>query len=71
MGNFRVGSKVKIVSDNESYAAYIDKTLVVTHSEVGGLGYDDCMYPQKLMEFKTLEGKDFPFALYEYEVEKI
>ncbi len=71
MSIFRVGSKVKIVSDNENYADYIDKTLVVTYSAVGGLGYDDCMHPQKLMDFKTLEGEDFPFALYEYEVEKI
>ena len=71
MSYFRVGSRVKIVSDNENYANYIDKTLVVTYSGVGGLGYDDGIHPQKLMDFKTLEGEDFPFSLYEYEVEKI
>ena len=71
MSYFRAGSRVKIISDNENYVNYIDKTLVVTCVEVGGLGYDDVMYPQKLMDLKTLEGEDLPFSLYEYEVEKI
>lgn len=67
----KVGTRVKIVSDNENYTDYINETLVVTHSEVGGLGYDDCMRPQKLMCFETLQGEEFPYSLYEYEVEKI
>jgi len=71
MSRFTVGSKVKIVSDNENYINFKDKTLIVTHSEVGGLVYDDGMYPEKLMCFETLEGEEFPFSLYEYEVKKI
>ena len=63
--------KFKIVSDNESYADYLDKVLVCTHASNSGRGYDSCMYPEMLMSFKLQDGSKFPFSLYEYEVEEI
>lgn len=69
----KAGQKVKVSSqnDNENYDSFRDKVLIITHAEVGGLGYDSGMYPEKLMCFKTEDGEDVPFSLYEYEVELI
>ena len=68
---YKIGQKVKIAAenDNENYDDFREKVLIITHAEVGGLGYDSDMHPQKLMCFKTEEGDDVPFSLYEYEVE--
>lgn len=70
---YNVGQKVKVSStnDNECYDSFRNEVLIITHSEVGGLGYDSGMYPQKLMCFKTLKGDEVPCSLYEYEVERI
>jgi len=65
----RKGSKVRIISDNDSYEDFTGKTLVVTgifKNDKEHPGYDMGIYPEKLYEFK-----DCPFALYEYEIEKI
>ena len=55
-----IGKKVKIISDNENYDDF-------THASNEGNGYDDTMYPEMLCDFRCESGKDFPFALYEYE----
>jgi hypothetical protein len=70
---YKVGQQVKVSSedDNENYDDFRDKVLIVTHAEVGGLGYDDSVYPQQLMCFETIEGEEIPFSLYEYEVESV
>lgn len=70
---YKTGQKVKVAknNDNENYDSFRDKVLIITHAETEGNGYDDSLYPQKLMSFKTEEGEDIPFSLYEYEVEKI
>jgi hypothetical protein len=70
---YQVGQKVKISSsnDNENYDSFRGEILVIVDSEVGGRGYDDSMYPQRLMSFETEEGEEVPFSLYEYEVESI
>ena len=70
---YQVGQKVKISSsnDNENYDSFRGEVLVIVDSEVGGRGYDDSMYPQRLMSFETEEGEEVPFSLYEYEVESI
>ena len=70
---YKVGDKVKVSSenDNENYDSFRGKILIVTHAEIGGLGYDDCVFPEQLMSFKTKNGNDVPFSLYEYEVEPI
>ncbi len=63
-----IGKKVKIVSDNDNYDRFRDKTLIVTHASNTGIGYDDSVYPQMLCDFKIQgEETEFPFALYEYE----
>lgn len=70
---YKVGQKVKVSSenDNDNYDSFRDKVLIITHAEVGGLGYDDGMYPEKLMCFETEDGEEVPFSLYEYEVEAV
>lgn len=37
----------------------------------GGRGYDNGLYPEQLMCFKTEDGEDVPFSLYEYEIVKL
>ena len=70
---YKIGSRVMVSSenDNENYNSFRDKVLIVTHAEVGGLGYDSSVYPQQLMCFETVDGDDVPFSLYEYEVEGV
>lgn len=70
---YSIGDKVKVSSsnDNENYDSFRDEILVITHAEIGGIDYDDSVYPEKLMCFETLEGEEIPFSLYEYEVELI
>ena len=71
--SYKVGQKVKVSesNDNENYDSFRDKILIITHAETGGLGYDEVMYPEKLMDFETEDGEEVPFALYEYEVSPI
>jgi len=65
-----IGKKCRIVSDNENYERFANKTLIITHAtnDKNCPAYDSCIYPQMLCDFK-IEGseKEFPFALYEYE----
>jgi len=70
---YKVGQRVKVSSknDNDSYDSFRDKILIITHAKVGGRGYDNVMYPEKLMCFKTKDGEEVPFSLYEYEVEVV
>jgi len=58
-------------NDNENYDNFRDKVLIITHADNKGRGYDSGMYPEMLCDFKCENGKDFPFALYEYEFELI
>lgn len=73
MGMYKIGQRVKVSNenDNENYDSFRDKVLIITNAEVGGRGYDDGMLPQKLMDFKTEDGDEIPFSLYEYEIEII
>jgi hypothetical protein len=67
-----IGKKARIISDNDNYDRFRNKTLVITHAEVGGRGYDMGVYPEALCDFKILgSNQQFPFALYEYEFEII
>ena len=70
---YKVGQKVKVSNknDNDNYDSFRDKVLIITHAEVGGSGYDNSMYPEKLMCFKTEDGEEVPFSLYEYEVKAV
>lgn len=63
-----IGKKVKITSDNENYEKFLGETLIITHAAIGGIGYDDSVYPQALCDFEIKgSNESFPFALYEYE----
>jgi len=70
---YKVDDKVKVSNDNdnENYDEFRDKVLIITHADVGGVGYDMAVYPQQLMCFETVEGEEIPFSLYEYEIESI
>lgn len=73
MYKYKVGQRVKVSSnnDNENYDSFRDKVLIITHAEIGGRGYDEAMFPMKLMCFRTEDGKDIPFSLYDCEIEPI
>ena len=68
------GDKKSVISDNENYDKFRDKVLIVTHvayNEDHHRGYDSGMKGQALMDFKTEDGEDVPFSLYEYEVTSV
>lgn len=66
-----IGKKAKIVSDNDNYDAFREKTLIITHADNKGTGYDSSLYPEMLCDFICEDGSAFPFALYEYEFQLI
>ena len=70
---YSVGKKVMVsdLNDNESYDEFRDKVLIITHSSNKGYTYDETMYPQMLMSFKTEDGEEVSCSLYEYEVTPI
>lgn len=64
------GKKARIISDNDNYSDYMDKTLVITHvaySEKEHPGYDSGLAGEALCDFETEDGESVPFSLYEYE----
>lgn len=73
MPKYKVGQRVKVSSnnDNENYDSFRDKVLIITHAEIGGRGYDQALYPQQLISFETIDGKEIPFSLYDYEIEPV
>lgn len=69
---FKIGDLLIIRSTNENYAAYRNKVLVVTKKATcvdEHPGYDEGMRGMPLYDFKTEDGQDFPFSLYQYEVD--
>jgi hypothetical protein len=63
----REGDRFRIISDNENYDEYRDKTWTVSgvfYSREEHPGYD------KALGEKLYEAEGLPFALYEYEIEK-
>lgn len=73
---FKKGQKVKVKrdNDNETYDSFRDKILIVSgvfKNDKDHPGYDMGLFPERLYEFVDEEGNDIPFALYEYELEKI
>ena len=67
-----LGRKAKVVSDNENYDSFRDKTLVITHvaySTDEHPGYDSACEGQALCDFKTTDGEQIHNSLYEYEFE--
>jgi hypothetical protein len=66
-GKQLIGRRALIVSDNDNYAKWRDKVLIITHASTYGNGYDNSVFPEMLCDFKCEDGNDFPCALYEYE----
>lgn len=67
-----VGKRVVIVSDNENYDKYKDKELIITHSQIGGVGYDSSIKGEALVNLVVEDTQEeVPFSLYEYEFKKI
>lgn len=66
-----VGKRAVIISDNENYTPFADKVLICTYASNNGNGYDSSLYPELLCDFECEDGKQFPFALYEYEFKLI
>jgi len=69
---FSTGSFVKInpENDNDNYDKYRGKCLVVTRvskSVEDHPGYDTGVN-EPLYDLRTLDGKEVPFSLYEYEL---
>ena len=72
---FKIGDKVRVseYNDNDNYDEFRDKTLIITSIYTNSnehMGYDESMEGMALYEFTTEEGKDVPYALYEYEIEE-
>ena len=65
----KVGTRIRITSDNENYDKYRKRTWKVARvykDKTEHPGYDMGVYPQKLVECDGL-----PFALYEYEFDVV
>lgn len=70
-GQQLINRKAIIISDNDSYDQWKDKTLILTHASNEGRGYDSSVYPEMLCDFRCEDGSEFPCALYEYEFKLI
>jgi hypothetical protein len=73
---YKIEDRVKITSenDNENYDSFREKILIVENiatNEEAHPGYDNSMEGMQLMDFRTEDGEEVPFSLYEYEVELI
>ena len=69
-----LGKKVKIISDNDNYDSFRNEILIITyvaHSTEEHPGYDTSLNDEALCDLKTIDGKDVPFSLYEFEFEII
>lgn len=69
-----LGRKVQVISDNDNYDSFRNKTLIVTHvaySTKEHPGYDSGLNGEALCDFKTVDGEDVPCSLYEYEFKTI
>ena len=73
---YKIGDRVKVSSenDNDCYDDFREQILIVQNiatSENQTYAYDSSMNGMQLMDFTTEKGKEVPFSLYEYEIEKI
>lgn len=60
-----IGKKVKIVSDNDSYAPYMGLALVIIERY-----FEEGKDEEPIYDFSIVDSNDtFPFSLYEWEFE--
>lgn len=65
----RIGTKIRIISDNENYIPYLGKKWRINHiakNRDQHIGYDESMEGEALVDCDGL-----PFSLYEYEFEVV
>jgi hypothetical protein len=71
----KIGTIVRVISDNENYTKFNKKLLEVTHiahNTKEHPGYDNSVYPKALCDFVEYKSrKKVPCSLYEYEFEII
>ena len=72
---WRIGTKVKVSSDNdnENYNDFRNKVLKITHIAKNTnqhSGYDNSMEGMPLYDLEALDGTPVNCSLYEYELEK-
>lgn len=72
---WRIGTKVKVSSDNdnENYNDFRNKVLKITHIAKNTNqhpGYDNGMDGMPLYDLEALDGTPVNYSLYEYELEK-
>lgn len=61
----KLGDKIRITSENETYNDYRDKTWTVDRI----VPYDDPAYDKGVYPSELVECTDLPFALYDWEFE--
>jgi hypothetical protein len=70
----KIGSKIRIIIDNDSYEEFMNQDLIVIHiakNEQQHPGYDRTMNGMALVDTKTKDNKSVPFSLYEYEFSEV
>ena len=69
---YKLGDKVKVISENECYNSFNNEVLYVTHIANNIYEhplYDDCMEGMQLLDLETEDGEPVSCSLYECEVE--
>lgn len=72
MAKYKVGSLIRVISDNECYDGFRDQVLEITHVSTSihdHPGYDSSMKGEGLYDFVDAEtGIEIPCSLYDYEL---
>ena len=73
---YQKGDNVKIrkENDNEAYDEFREMVLIITHVATNSEqhpGYDEGLSGQGLYDFKTEDGEEVPFSLYDFEIRKV
>lgn len=72
MTRVRIGSKIRITSDNENYKDFFDKVLTVTNiatSVEQHQGYDNSVNSEDEKPMQLVDCEGFDCSIYEYEFE--
>ena len=70
--SFKKGQKVRLAedNDNENYTKLKNKIFIIDRIvPYSDPAYDQGVYPQKLYDLKTMDGKNVPFSLYDWELQ--
>ncbi len=67
-GRFKIGQKVVLsdeAKDNDSYEAFFNTNLVISEVDLEDEGLGQI---EPIISFDCLDGSEFPFSLYGYEI---